>query len=52
MHVQSEGGKKLIFEKINQTDKTSKTDHVKRGQGEHCKYSYGWRHSTIDTTSS
>lgn len=51
-HVQSAGGKKLIFEKINQTDKTGKTDQVKRGQGEHCKYYYGWRHRTIDKTSS
>lgn len=50
-HVQSAGGKKLIFEKINQADKTGKTDQVKRGQGEHCKYYYGWRHRTIDRTS-
>ena len=45
-HVQSAGGKKLIFEKINQSDKTGKTDQIKRGQGEQCKYYYGWRHRT------
>lgn len=34
-HAKNAEGKKLIFEKINKIDKTSKTDQVEKGWGEH-----------------
>lgn len=34
-HSKNAEGKKSIFEKINKIDKTSKTNQVKKGRGEH-----------------
>lgn len=34
-HSKNAEGKKPIFEKINKIDKTSKTNQVKKGRGEH-----------------